>query len=51
MHYANPAAENLFELSSKTFVGHTITDIYQNDVLDAAMRHALPIIAAIPSMI
>ena len=41
VHYANPAAENLFELSSKNFVGHTITEIYQDGVLDAAVKYAL----------
>lgn len=40
VNYANPAAENLFELSSKSFVGHTITDIFQDAVLDAAAEYA-----------
>lgn len=40
LHYANPAAENLFELSSKSFVGHTITEIFQDSVLDAAVEYA-----------
>jgi two-component system, NtrC family, nitrogen regulation sensor histidine kinase GlnL len=41
VHYANPAAENLFELSNKNFVGHTITEIYQHGVLDSAVNYAL----------
>ena len=40
VHYANPAAENLFELSSKSFVGHTITEIFQDGMLDAAVEYA-----------
>jgi len=40
VHYANPAAENLFELSSKSFVGHTITEIFQDGILDAALEYA-----------
>ena len=40
VHYANAAAENLFELSSKNFVGHTITEIFQEGVLDAAVEYA-----------
>src|SRR5258705_12285236 len=40
VRYANPAAENLFELSSKSFVGHTITEIFQDGVLDAAVAYA-----------
>src|SRR5258705_4408878 len=37
---ANPAAENLFELSSKSFVGNTITEIFENDrVLAAAIDY------------
>ena len=40
VYYANPAAENLFELSSKSFVGHTITEIFQERVLDAAVEYA-----------
>ncbi len=41
MRYANPAAENLFELSSKSFVGHTVTEIFQDDrVLGAAIDYA-----------
>jgi two-component system nitrogen regulation sensor histidine kinase GlnL len=41
VHYANPAAENLFEIGNKNFVGHTLSDIYQNGVLDAAANYAL----------
>src|SRR3954468_1761760 len=38
---ANPAAENLFGLSSKSFVGNTITEIFENDrVLGAAIDYA-----------
>ena len=40
VHYANPAAENLFEASSRSFVGHNISDIFQDDVLDAAIVYA-----------
>jgi two-component system nitrogen regulation sensor histidine kinase GlnL len=40
VHYANPAAENLFELSHKNFVGHTVTEIFQDGMLDAAIEHA-----------
>ena len=40
VHYANPAAENLFELSSKSFVAHTLTEIFQDSVLDAAVAYA-----------
>ena len=41
VRYANPAAENLFELSSKNFVGHTVTEIFEHDrVLGAAMSYA-----------
>ena len=40
VRYANPAAENLFELSSKNFVGHTITEIFQDGVLDAAVEYS-----------
>ncbi len=40
VHFANPAAEHLFELSSKNFVGHTITDTFQDHVLDAAVEYA-----------
>jgi len=38
--YANPAAENLFELSSKSFVGNTITEIFQDGIFDAAVEYA-----------
>ena len=41
VRYANPAAENLFEFSSKAFVGQTITEIFENDrVLCAAIGYA-----------
>ena len=40
VRYANPAAENLFELSSKNFVGHTITEIFQDALLDTAVDYA-----------
>ena len=40
VRYANPAAENLFELSSKNFVGHTITEIFQDALLDTAVEYA-----------
>ncbi len=41
VRFANPAAENLFELSSKSFVGHPITGIFENDrVLGAAIDYA-----------
>ena len=41
VRYANPAAENLFECSSKGFVGNTITEIFENDrVLGAAIGYA-----------
>ena len=40
VHYANPAAENLFEVSSKSLLGHTIPAIFQDDVLDAAIEYA-----------
>jgi two-component system nitrogen regulation sensor histidine kinase GlnL len=40
VRYANPAAENLFELGSKSFVGHTITELFQDSVLDAAAEYA-----------
>ena len=40
VHYANPSAENLFEASSKSLVGHNITEIFQDDVLDAAIDYA-----------
>ena len=40
VHYANPSAENLFEASSKSFVGHSISEIFQDDVLDAAIDYA-----------
>jgi two-component system nitrogen regulation sensor histidine kinase GlnL len=40
VHYANPSAENLFEASSKTLVGHDIAAIFQDEVLDAAIEYA-----------
>ena len=41
VRFANPAAENLFELSSKSFVGNTITEIFEQDrVLGAAIDYA-----------
>jgi two-component system, NtrC family, nitrogen regulation sensor histidine kinase GlnL len=40
VRYVNPAAENLFELSSKNFVGHTITEIFQDALLDTAVDYA-----------
>jgi len=42
VRYANPAAENLFELSSKALVGQTIADIFTDArVLGAAIEYAL----------
>ena len=38
VHYANPAAENLFETSSKSFLGHSISEIFQDEVLDAVVE-------------
>ena len=41
VRFANPAAENLFEVSSKSFVGQTIAEIFDNDrVLAAAIDYA-----------
>src|SRR3954463_9349494 len=41
VRFANPAAENLFELSSKSLVGNAITEIFENDrVLGAAIEYA-----------
>ena len=40
VRYANPAAENLFELGSRSFVGRTISEIFQDGVLDAAVEYA-----------
>ncbi len=41
VYYANPAAENLFELSSKSLVGHTVKEIFRDDpVLSAALDYA-----------
>ncbi|MDB5810260.1 MAG: ntrB [Betaproteobacteria bacterium] len=40
VRFANPAAENLFELSSKSLVGNAITEIFENDrVLGAAIEY------------
>jgi two-component system nitrogen regulation sensor histidine kinase GlnL len=42
VRYANPAAENLFELSSKALVGQTIADIFTDArVLGGAIEYAL----------
>ncbi len=41
VRFANPAAENLFELSSKSFVGNPVTEIFENDrVLSSAIDYA-----------
>ncbi len=41
VRFVNPAAENLFELSSKSFVGTTIAEIFEHDrVLGAAIDYA-----------
>jgi len=41
VHYANPAAENLFELSTKALVGHTLAEIFADDrVLVNAIEYA-----------
>ena len=41
VRYANPAAENLFELSTKALVGHTLVDIFTDDrVLGGAIEYA-----------
>jgi two-component system nitrogen regulation sensor histidine kinase GlnL len=41
VRYANPAAENLFELSSKSLVGNTITETFEHDrVLGASIDYA-----------
>ncbi len=41
VHYANPAAENLFELSAKALVGHTLIEIFSDDrVLGGAIEYA-----------
>ena len=41
VRYANPAAENLFELSSKAFVGHPVSEIFEDDgVLHATIDYA-----------
>lgn len=42
VRYANPAAENLFELSSKALVGQTLADIFTDArVLGGAIEYAL----------
>ncbi|MEK7230951.1 MAG: nitrogen regulation protein NR(II) [Pseudomonadota bacterium] len=41
VRYANPAAENLFELSSNALLGHTLADIFADDrVLVGAIDYA-----------
>jgi two-component system, NtrC family, nitrogen regulation sensor histidine kinase GlnL len=40
VHYANPAAENLFKLGNKGFVGRKIHEIFQDSVLDSAIEYA-----------
>ena len=41
VRYANPAAENLFELSSKSLVGHAVTEIFPDDrILGTAIDYA-----------
>ena len=41
VRYANAAAENLFELSTKALVGHTLADIFADDrVLGSAIDYA-----------
>ncbi len=41
VRYANAAAENLFELSTKALVGHTLLDIFSDDrVLAGAIEYA-----------
>jgi two-component system nitrogen regulation sensor histidine kinase GlnL len=41
VRFANPAAENLFELSSKNLVGNTIAELFEHDrVLGAAIDYA-----------
>ena len=40
--YLNPAAENLFALSSKSLIGHPVKQVFTHtEQLDAAMQHAL----------
>jgi two-component system nitrogen regulation sensor histidine kinase GlnL len=40
--YLNPAAENLFALSSKSLIGHSVQHVFTHtEQLAAAMRHAL----------
>ena len=41
VRYANPAAENLFELGAKALVGHTLVEIFADDrVLVSAIEYA-----------
>jgi two-component system nitrogen regulation sensor histidine kinase GlnL len=41
VHYVNPAAENLFELSAKALAGHTLVEIFSGDrVLAGAIDYA-----------
>ena len=41
VRYANPAAENLFELSAKALVGHRLGDVFPDDrVLEGAIEYA-----------
>jgi two-component system nitrogen regulation sensor histidine kinase GlnL len=41
VHYANPAAQNLFKTSSKNLVGHPLKDVFPGDtVLAGALEHA-----------
>ena len=41
VRFANPAAENLFELSSKSLMGNMITEVFEHDrVLGAAIDYA-----------
>ena len=41
VRYANAAAENLFELSTRALVGHTLADIFADDrVLGSAIEYA-----------
>jgi two-component system nitrogen regulation sensor histidine kinase GlnL len=40
VQYANPAAENLFDFSARNFVGNTVTQIFDNATLNAAIESA-----------
>jgi len=40
VRYANPAAENLFELGSRGLLGHTIAETFEDGTLDAAIEYA-----------